>query len=81
MFNKEILIRTIQDFVGEGGYVPFEHGFRPSFNAYGVAYDHIDRRIPLDGERKAYFKDMTENQLVAIIIDLMRYLNFCQLYA
>lgn len=81
MRTKEELIQTIQEFVGEGGYVAFEHGFEPGFNAYGVAYDHTDRRIPLNGERKAYFKDMNEMQLTAIIIDLMRYMNYCHLYA
>jgi len=81
MRSKEELITTIQEFIGEGGYVAFEHGFTPGFNAYGVAYDHVDRRIPLGGERKSYFKDMTEMQLTAIIIDLMRYQNYCYLYA
>ena len=81
MRTKEELIQTIQEFVGEGGYVPFEHGFKPGFNAYGVAYDHVDLRIPLDGERKFYFKDMSEMQLTAIIVDLMRYMNYCHLYA
>ena len=81
MRSKEELITAIQEFIGVGGYVAFEHGFTPGFNAYGVAYDHVDRRIPLDGERKSYFKDMTEMQLTAIIVDLMRYQNYCYLYA
>jgi hypothetical protein len=81
MRTKEELIQTIQDFIGEGGYVAFEHGFEPGFNAVGVAYDHVDRRIPLDGQNKSYFKDMNEMQLTAIVIDLTRYLNYCRLYA
>lgn len=81
MKTKEELIQIIQEFVGEGGYVAFEHGFKPGFNAYGVAYDHTDRRIPLNGERKAYFKDMNEAQLTMIALDLLRYLNYCHLYA
>ena len=80
MRTKEELIQTIQEFIGEGGYVAFEHGFEPGFNAVGVAYDHVDRRIPLDGKDKSYFKDMNENQLTAITIDLLRYLNYCRLY-
>ena len=78
---NEKLIQTIQEFIGPDGYVAFEHGFNPGFNAVGIAYDHIDRKIPIDGKRELYFNDMTEQQLTAIIIDLMRYLNFCHLYA
>ena len=74
---KEELIKTIQEFVGKDGYVAFEHGFRPNFNAYGVAYDYTD----CHGGYKTYFKDMTETQLTIIIIDLMRYMNYCHLYA
>ena len=81
MRPKEELIQTIQEFIGEGGYVAFEHGFEPGFNAVGVAYDHVDRRIPLDGKNKSYFKDMNEMQLTAIVVDLTRYLNYCRLYA
>lgn len=81
MRTKEELIKIIQEFVGEDGYVAFEHGFEPGFNAVGVAYDHTDRRIPLKGERKAYFKDMTAQQLTMLVLDLVRYLNYCQLYA
>ena len=81
MRTKEELIQTIQEFIGEGGYVAFEHGFEPGFNAVGVAYDHVDRRIPLDGQSKSYFKDMNEMQLTAIVVDLTRYLNYCRLYA
>lgn len=81
MRTKSDLIRIIQEFVGEDGYIPFEHGFKPGFNAYGVAYDHVDRRIPLDGKRKSYFADMTAQQLTAILIDLIDYDNYCHLYA
>lgn len=81
MRSKKELIQTIQEFVGEDGYIAFEHGFEPGFNAVGVAYDHVDRRVPLDGQKKSYFKDMTPQQLTMIVIDLMRYLNYCHLYA
>jgi len=81
MRSKEELIQTIQEFIGPDGYVAFEHGFEPGFNAVGIAYDHVDRRIPLDGKSKSYFKDMTDMQLTAIVIDLMRYQNYCHLYA
>ena len=79
--SKEERIKIIQEFVGEGGYIAFEHGFRPNFNAYGIAYDHIDRRIPLDGERIHYFKDMTNEQLDVIALDLIRYMNYCRNHA
>lgn len=81
MKTKEELIQTIQEFIGEGGYVAFEHGYEPGFNAVGVAYDHVDRRIPLDGQSKSYFKDMTEAQLTMLSLDLVRYMNYCRLYA
>ena len=81
MKTKEERIQIIQDFIGKDGYVAFEHGFKPDFNAYGVAYDHTDRRIPFNGERKAYFKDMTAEQLNTLILDLVSYENYCRLYA
>lgn len=81
MRSKEELIQTIQEFIGEDGFVAFEHGFEPGFNAVGVAYDHVDRRIPLDGEKKSYFKDMTAEQLTMIVVDLVRYINHCNLRA
>jgi hypothetical protein len=81
MKTKEELIQIIQEFIGEGGYVAFEHGFEPGFNAVGVAYDHVDRRIPIDGQSKSYFKDMNESKLTMLALDLMRYENYCHLYA
>ena len=82
MRTNEKLIQTIQEFIGPDGYVAFEHGFNPGFNAIGIAYDHVDRKVVFAGEkRELYFEDMSEQQLTAIIIDLMRYLNFCHLYA
>jgi hypothetical protein len=81
MRTKEELIKTIKEFIGEDGYVAFEHGFRPGFNAYGVAYDHVDLRMAIKGKRKSYFEDMTPQQLTMLLVDLVRYLNYCQLYA
>ena len=82
MRTKEELIRTLQEYIGEDGYIPFEHGFKPGFNAYGVAYDHVDQKVvPANGERELYFKDMDEAQLTNVIIDLVRYQNYCHLYA
>ena len=81
MRSKKELIRIIRDFIGEDGYVSFEHGFEPGFNAVGVGYGYVDLRIPIDGKRKSFFKDMTPQQLTMIVIDLMRYLNYCHLYA
>lgn len=74
--TKEELIKNIQDFIGEGGYVPFEHGYRPHINSYGVGYDYMHLRIPQG--KKAYFKNMTVEQLQAIVNDLFAYLNYCQ---
>lgn len=78
MRTKEQLINSIQKFIGKGGYVAFEHGFMPGYNAYGVAYDYVDLRLPLGGKRKSYFKDMTEQQLTMLLIDLFDYYTYCQ---
>lgn len=77
MRTKKELIKLIQDFIGEDGYVPFEHGYRPHINAYGVAYDHIDCRTG----GKHCFEDMDEAQLTNIALDLLGYLNYCHLEA
>lgn len=82
MRTKSDLIRIIQEFVGEGGYIPVtEHGFKPSIQIYGVAYDHVDRRIAPGGKREAYFADMTAGQLTEVILNLVDYENYCHLYA
>ena len=76
--NRERLIKDIQEFVGAGGYVAFEHGYKPTIAAYGVGYDHIDRQLK---PRKVYFEEMNEVQLTNIILELFRYMNYCHLYA
>lgn len=77
--TRDELIKEIQEFVGEGGYVAFEHGFRPNINSYGVGYDYMHLRMPM-GEKR-YFKDMDEAQLQNLLFVLFRYLNYCQKYA
>lgn len=79
--NRERLIKDIQEFIGEGGYVAFEHGYKPTLAIYGVAYDHVDRTMFSGKYRKGYFYEMNETQLTNIILELFRYMNYCQLYA
>ena len=81
MTNKEQLIKDIQDFVGEGGYVAFEHGYNPTMAIYGVAYNYVDRTMASGKWRQGYFHEMSEEELTNIILELFRYMNYCQLYA
>lgn len=75
MKSREELITIIQGLVGERGYVRFDNGFEPGYNAVGVALDYVDRRIPLDGRDKSYFSEMTAQQLTMLALDLSRYLS------
>ena len=82
MRTKSDLIRIIQEFVGEGGYIPVtEHGFKPSIQIYGVAYDHVDRTMTSGKYRMGYFADMTAEELTEVILNLVDYENYCHLYA
>lgn len=83
--RKESLIRDIREFVGEGGLVAFEHGFKPSVNMYSVDENGIHRTVPdgSGGKKHSFvpFEEMDENTIKEIIINLFRYLNYCHLYA
>lgn len=83
--EKEILIQDIREFVGEGGLVAFEHGFKPSVNMYSVDGNGIHRTVPdgSGGKKHSFvpFEEMDENTIKEIIINLFRYLNYCHLYA
>lgn len=81
METRENLIRMIQEFVGEGGYVAFEHGYKPTMAIYGVGYDYVDRRMFKGKDRKGYFQDMNTQALQNIVNELFNYYNYCHLYA
>lgn len=73
MATKKELIKLINDFVGEGGYVPFEHGYRPHINAFGVGYGFIDHKL----DSKTSLEDLTVAELQTTVNDLMGYWNYC----
>ena len=80
--RKERLIKDIREFVGRGGYVPFEHGFRPSINAQAVDENGIVLACRLGrGRRRIEFAEMDETTLTNVVINLFRYVNYCHLYA
>lgn len=81
--RKERLIKDIREFVGPGGYVPFEHGFRPSINAQAVDEDGIVlvRRLGRERRRRIEFSEIDETTLTNVILNLFRYSNYCHLYA
>lgn len=81
--EKERLIRDIREFVGPNGYVAFEHGYRPTFNAAGVSDKQVDLRFAIGREhrRKIELEEMDEPMLIKIILELFRYYNYCHLYA
>ena len=71
-------LKEIKDFIGNGGYVPFEHGFKPllRINArrvYAVNQYYI---FYLGGKKR--LEELQETQLEAIYKELNRYLKYCQ---
>ena len=83
LYGKERLIQDIKDFVGEGGNIPFEHGYKPSLNASEVTSEGIILRQPISPKkgRKMSFEEMDEKMLTNVILELFRYYNYCHLYA
>ena len=81
--EKQRLIQDIRDFVGTGGYVPMEHGYRPSLNATAFDYDGMVLRLRIGRERRTRieYSEMNEADLMKVILELFRYYNYCQLYA
>ena len=83
-YGEDRLRQDIRDFVGKDGYIPFEHGYRPAINAYAVDYEGIYLRAAEGAVKKKRilkYEDMDTKMLTAVILDLFRYLNYCQLYA
>ena len=78
--RKESIIRDIREYVGKGGYVPFEHGYKPSVDMYAVDQKGIHRKAK-KGCTFVPFEEMDEDALKDIIIELFRYGTYCHLYA
>ena len=84
LYGDDRLRQDIRDFVGEDGYIPFEHGYNPAINAYAVDYEGIHLRAAqgtAKRKRVLKYEDMDTKMLTAVILDLFRYLNYCHLYA
>lgn len=83
LYGKDRLVRDIQEFVGENGLIPFEHGYRPQFNMWAVTDSVVKLRFPIGRQhrKEVPLKELDEPQLTTIIIDLFRYLNWCHLKA
>lgn len=81
--NKMIMkinktLKQIQEFVGVGGLVPFEHGFVSGLyhngkRVWGVSYDEIHY---IGG--KENLKNLPQSELVSIYNKLQEYLVYCQ---
>lgn len=81
--EKEHLVRDIRDFIGEDGYIPMEHGYRPTLNAYAFDQEGMLLRFPIGKERRRriQYSEMDEDMLTKVILELFRYFNWCHLYA
>lgn len=81
--EKQRLVTDIREFVGKGGYLPFEHGFRPSFNAYAIYDEKVYLRAPTGKRRMRTIplEELDERQLTILIVDVFRYMNHCHLRA
>lgn len=80
LLNKEQLIKDITDFVGKDGTVAFEHGYKPNFNVSYIHENEVHFRFAIgrQHQRKCLLEDMTVDSLMLLIIELFRYLNYCQ---
>ena len=76
--DKEQLIQDIRDFLGEGGVLYFEHGYKPRFNAYGLDCNGI-----WNGTNHTYkkYEDMLPEQVANLVFEIFRYYNYCHIYA
>lgn len=71
-------LKEIKDFIGSGGYVAFEHGFKTTLKingrrVYAVDEDYI---FYLGGKKR--LEELQETQLEEIYNELNRYLKYCQ---
>ena len=83
-YGKDRLVQDIQEFVGEGGYLPLtEHGNRPTMNIAAADYNGIELRFPIGREkrRRIEYTEMDEKLLTNVILEIFRYQNWCHLYA
>lgn len=72
--DKAQLIQDIRDFLGEGGVLYFEHGYKPNFNAYGLDCNGVWHKT--DHKYKKY-EDMLPEQVANIVFEVFRYYNYC----
>lgn len=82
--EKEHLIGDLHDYIGPDGYIPVtEHGNRPTLNALAFDYDGMVLRYPIGREhrKRIEYSEMDINMLKDSIIELVRYANYCRLYA
>lgn len=81
--EKDTLIRAIREFVGPGGCIAFEHGFRPKLNAQMVTDKEVILRFAIgkDKKKKLPLENMDIDMLKTIIIDIFMYQNHCHLNA
>jgi hypothetical protein len=65
--------QKIKEYV-EDGFVAFEHGYKPSFNMWGVSseivYGHCGKRMKVD--------ELTESQAQIVYRDIMNYEHYCK---
>lgn len=69
--------QAIKDFVGEDGFVAFEHGFKPEFCMWGVS----DKEVCLNQYGRHAIDELSDKQARMVLRDLLEYLNYCKLYA
>ena len=72
------VLKEIKDFIGNGGYVPFEHGFKTSLRINARRVYAVDQYyiFYLGGKKK--LEELQEKQLEEIYNELNRYLKYCQ---
>lgn len=89
--TQNIYINKIKDFVGKGGFCPFEHGFtmpqikisRHKVSIWGVSDTHIHLHVPLKLRKKIDnrvipFENLKIDDLKTIDEALNKYLIYCQ---
>lgn len=79
IIDKERLITDIREFLGEGGVLYFEHGYKPTFNAYGLDENGIYCHFSKNPYKK--YEDMEPEQVANLVFEIFRYYNYCHLYA
>lgn len=74
MPEKELLLNDIRKFLGVGGRVTFDYGYRPVFNIKTLnnvnVTPHVGLPYPLE--------QLEASQLEDLIVELFRYCQFCR---